>query len=365
MSRRRTVLFLVIIVFFGMCSRRTAAGEVPQGRGLKKVVMGYYPAGKRGAYDHRRIRFEYLTHLAHAFTRPDSEGNLVVGENYLYPELVETAHRNGVKVIMSVGGWGNCEGFPAMAASAETRNRFISQVLEFLKLHHYDGVDIDWEFVSNTTEQRDFVLFVKGLSAALKAESPPLELTMAAPSGPYWGKWINYKEVIDAFDFIGVMTYDYHGDWSDHSGHNSPLYSCVGDTCGSWHDSFLYHISRGIPREKLLLGLAFFGRSFDSPDFYRPFRRSLQYGYDEVEGLLDSGWTMGWDDCAHVPFLRKRDGNAVLSFDDKRSIALKCRYVMENRAAGVIIWELTQDDSEGEHSALLKRVADSFGGAQD
>ncbi|MFZ2054212.1 MAG: glycoside hydrolase family 18 protein [Candidatus Aminicenantales bacterium] len=361
MSRRRTLLLLLVILLAGMCSRRSTAPEnlEPESQALTKIVMGYYPAWKKGAYDYSRLRYEHLTHIAHAFTKPDADGHLIVDDDYIYPELVDAAHRNDVKAIMSIGGWGNCEGFPGMAASVETRARFISQVLAFLKANHYDGVDIDWEFVSNPAEQLNFVLFIKELSAALKTESPPLELTMAAPSGHYWGKWISYEEVVGCFDFIAVMTYDYHGEWSDHSGHNSPLYSCAGDTCGSWHDSFLYHISRGIPREKLLLGLAFFGRSFDCPEFYQPFRRSLQYGYDEIVELRDSGWVFFWDDCAHVPFLRKPDKSVVLSYDNEQSVALKCRYVKENGAAGVIIWELTQDDSRGE-PALLKRVGETF-----
>jgi chitinase len=182
---------------------------------------------------------------------------------------------------------------------------------------------------------------------------------MAAPAGAYWGNWINYEEVVDSLDFIGVMTYDYHGDWSDHSGHNSPLYSCDGDPCGSWHDSFLYHLSRSIPREKLLLGLAFYGRSFDSPEFYQPFRLSLEYGYDEIVKLRDSGWPSFWDGCAQVPFLRNPDRSTVLSYDDEQSVSLKCQYVLANRAAGVIIWELTQDDDRGE-PVLLERVGESF-----
>jgi GH18 family chitinase len=114
-----------------------------------------------------------------------------------------------------------------------------------------------------------------------------------------------------------------------------------------------------------LLGLAFFGRSFDCPEFYQPFRRSLQYGYDEIVGLLGSGWVPFWDDCALVPFLRKPDRNVILSYDDEQSVALKCRYVIDNSAAGVIIWELTQDESKEGTSTLLKRVAETFKDAQE
>ncbi len=41
---------------------------------------------------------------------------------------------------------------------------------------------------------------------------------MAAPSGNYYGRWIDFERLADDFDYIGFMTYDYHGTWSDHSG---------------------------------------------------------------------------------------------------------------------------------------------------
>jgi len=351
--------FLWVSLFGWRCSHRETTSEPPPSLQLKKVVMGYYPAWKKAEFGHTKIKFEYLTHIAHAFTKPDAAGNLVVDPDYRYPELVAEAHRRGVKVIMSIGGWGNCEGFPGMAALPVTRAKFIGQVLDFLKANRYDGVDIDWEFVSNPTEQRDFVSFIKELSQALKAQDPPLQLTMAASSGHYYGQWINFEELISYFDFIGFMTYDYHGPWSDHSGHNSPLYLCGNDACGSLNDTFIYGLSRKIPKEKLLVGLAFYGRSFNCPELYQPFSESLDYSYADVAGLLTGGWTRLWDDCAQVPIARKPDQSVIISYDDGQSIGAKCQYVLDNNAAGVIIWELTQDYDQ-DQSVLLKVVGDSF-----
>jgi chitinase len=355
------ILIFAALLLNWMCSRSSPPPPPPPAEppNLTKVVLGYYPSWKKNVFDHTRIKYEYLTHIAHAFTKPDAAGNLIVSADYVYPELVSEAHRWDVKVIMSIGGWGNCAGFPGMAAAPETRNRFVHQVLDFVKTHHYDGVDIDWEFVSNPVEQRDFVFFIKELSAVLKAQNPPLLLTMAGPSEDYWGKWINYEELVSSFDFIGCMTYDYHGEWTDHSGHNSPLYSCGNDACGSFNDSYLYCISRGIPGEKLLLGLPFYGRSFDCADLYQKFQTSLDYDYNEVMPLLSSGWTYLWDDCAQVPYIQKPDKSMIVSFDDERSIGLKCNYVKQKNAAGVIIWEITQDDYNGS-SVLLKVVGESF-----
>ncbi len=326
---------------------------------LFRVVMGYYPTWKRSEFSHLLIDFSKMTHLAQAFTKPDTNGNLVVDDNYLYPELIAAAHRHSVKVIMSIGGWDNCEGFPPTAASPEKRRRFITQVVDFCLQNGYDGVDLDWEFVSNDQEREDFSALVRELSAALKAQNPPLLLTMAAPSGPYWGRWISYEALHPYFDYIGFMTYDYHGSWSDHSGHNSPVYTCQNDPCGSMDDTFTYALIREIPLEKLLLGVPFFGRSFNTDGLYKPSTRSEYFNYSDIQKLLASGWEYNWDSCSQVPFLLNPSKTTLLSFDDIHSVLQKCRYVLDKGAAGVIIWEITGDWHNGK-SELLEVVGQSF-----
>ncbi|MCX8161185.1 MAG: glycoside hydrolase family 18 protein [Candidatus Saccharicenans sp.] len=326
---------------------------------LAKAVMGYYPGWKKSEFNHSLIDFSGLTHLVHAFTRPDSEGNLVVDPGYLYPEMVAAAHKSSVKVILSIGGWGNCDGFPPTAASPEKRSRFIGQVVDFCQLNGYDGVDLDWEFVSNEQERQNFSDLVMELSTALKSMEPPRLLTMAAPSGPYYGKWINFEELHPYFDYISLMTYDYHGAWSDHSGHNSPLYTCQNDPCGSWDDSFSYAVIREIPLDKLLLGIPFFGRSFNTGKLYARSTQSQYYTYTDIQKLIASGWKYNWDFCSQVPFLLSPSKTTLLAFDDIRSVFRKCRYVLDKGLAGVIVWEITADRNNGRPE-LLQTIARTF-----
>lgn len=103
--------FLAALWVLSLCSYRTMdkgslmrEREKNAGEGLVKVVMGYYPSWKKAEFDHTKVRYENLTHIVHAFTKPDAEGNLIVDPDYVYPELVAMAHARGVKVIMSVGG---------------------------------------------------------------------------------------------------------------------------------------------------------------------------------------------------------------------------------------------------------------------
>ncbi|HVP91557.1 MAG TPA: glycoside hydrolase family 18 protein [Terriglobales bacterium] len=353
------VVFLALLAGLALtgCGKSDTGGEPPAG--LTKVVIGYYPSWNRASFDHAKVDYKHLTHIANAFAWPDAAGNLIVPSDYLYPELNAAAHANGVKMILSLGGWGNGDGFPGMAATASNRARFIGQVVSFCEANAYDGVDIDWEFVSDATEEADFVLFIQELSAALKARSPQLLLTMAAPADAYYGQWIDYETLAAAFDFIGFMTYDYHGSWSDRSGHNSPLYADAGDTDGSVDETFQYARQRQVPLGKLLLGVPFYGKSFDCGGLGLPFMTSEDYSYTQAMQLLASGWTRTWDATAQVPWLRRPDGGTILCYDDTESVAAKCDYVTDRQAAGIIIWDISEDYRNGA-SELLAAVGRSF-----
>ena len=76
--------------------------------------------------------------------------------------------------------------------------------------------------------------------------------------------------------------------------------------------------------------------------------------------LPPAEWTRSWDAKAMAPWLRRRDGGMVISFDDMTSIGLKCQYVRETSAAGVMIWALGEDHRSGRPE-LLEVVGRSFG----
>jgi chitinase len=325
-----------------------------------KVVLGYYPSWLKAEFGHTQIAYENLTHIAHAFAWPDASGNLVVPADFLYPALNAAAHAADVEMVLSLGGWGNSAGFPGMSSTAANRARFIGQVVDFCRVNAYDGVDIDWEFVSNDAEKANFTLFIEALGAALKAQSPALLLTMAAPSGNYYGRWIDFERLADDFDFIGFMTYDYHGDWSDHSGHNAPLFAWGGDLCGSLDETFLYGRSRQVPAAKILVGVPFFGRSFDCGGLGLPFTASAGWDYKDIADLPAGEWTRSWDGDAQVPTKRRTDGTMIISYDDLSSVSLKCQYVKDKLAAGIIVWALGED-YRGGNSELLEVVGRSFG----
>jgi chitinase len=121
---------------------------------------------------------------------------------------------------------------------------------------------------------------------------------------------------------------------------------------------------RGVPREKTLMGLASFGMSFDSEGLYLPFNNSVQDYYNVIQDLPGQGYTEHWDTISKVPYLTQDAGAWLWSYDNPRSMGIKCQYVLKNGLAGVAIWDVTGDYDDGRQ-ILIDRIAAELNGKHD
>ncbi|MBP1647845.1 MAG: chitinase, partial [Bacteroidetes bacterium] len=193
--------------------------------GADKMVLGYYPSWT--SVPHSVIPWQYLTHIAHAFIGPKADGSLEVPSGLLYPALITAAHAHEVKVVVSVGGWNEtyASNFSTLAADSATRRAFASNLTQFCVANGYDGADVDWEFPANTTDRANHAQMIHAIRQAFDSVQPGLTLSMAGSSGNWYGQWIDFAATKNDFDWIGIMTYDFYGDWMSVSGPNSPLNS--------------------------------------------------------------------------------------------------------------------------------------------
>lgn len=59
---------------------------------------------------------------------------------------LKTYNKN-LKTMLAIGGWN--EGstrFSPLVADEERRAEFVKNVLKFLRVNHFDGLDLDWEY---------------------------------------------------------------------------------------------------------------------------------------------------------------------------------------------------------------------------
>jgi len=325
------------------------------------IVVGYYRSWFSENYPAEQIDLANLTHINHAFAWPEADGSIAMYENFLYPKLIDQVHRAGKKILVALGGWGHCDGFSPMAANASIRANFIDNITDFCLNHSYDGVDFDWEYPATISDRNNLTLLVAELRQAFNEQDSTLLITMAVPAGSWNGQWFDFSSLKNDVNWFGCMTYDFHGSWSAHAGHNSPLYAPANDQCGSVHNGIQYiNVTRNIPKEKILLGIPFYGKGFNATGLYKPHTGCTDYSYTDIVPLIGNGWIYVWDDVSKVPYLINSGFTKLISFDDSASVRLKCEYAKEKNLAGVMIWALGHDVI-GYNQPLLTTVGKAMG----
>jgi len=303
-----------------------------------QIVVGYV-YGSYSSYPHELIEYNCLTHIAHAFIIPDSSGRFHYYDWFLYPELIQSAHGNGKKIVISIGGWGNSDGFKPFAKSPSKRKLFISELVKFIKLYGYDGADIDWEY-PKAEDKENFTALITEMRAAF--DSAGIEILSAALPAIDWNNVFDVSILKDKLTWFGIMTYDFYGPWEKTTGHNTALYSTGGQGL-SIDNSIKHYLAKGVPIEKLCMGMEFAGYCFKSAGLYKTHTGGSSISYTKALDSLKKNWEYHWDERAKVPYFIYPDSGLFMTIDDTSSIRYKSEYISATKLGGTIIWKLGLD----------------------
>ena len=328
----------------------------------QKLVVGYYPEYASGTISPQDIRYDIISNVIHCFAWPDSNGNIETYNGMLSSTLIHEAHQAGKKVSISFGGGGQSEGLAAVAIDSLKRKSFVNNAVGFITNYGYDGIDIDWEF-PDSTNGSTFTSLVKELREELDKIDNSLLLSIAVTPGNWHGRWIEYEKMIDNVDWFSMMAYDFNGSWSSLTGHNAPIYKYLNNTDGSGDEGIEYLINeRNIPKEKIVYGIPFFGKVYNSNGLNKPWINYseedavLKLSYRDIQDSLNSNYNYIWDNTAKVPYFINSSENRFISFDDTASVRLKTEYVIEKNLRGVMVWEITQDKLADGNQPLLEQI---------
>ena len=236
------------------------------------------------------------------------------------------------------------------------------QILGDLK---YDGADVDWEVPGNPEEQRRMEALVK----ALRQKAPKAILTSAFPATDWSGKWYATENLAPYLDFINVMTYDFHGPWGDHAGHNAPLYPTPqdkkdGQECAA--SSMDYWLkTKKWPADKLLFGLPSYGRGFKAATLGAAAKGEYPGSYvsyfDALKRHPRPAMDSKFDADAQVPYLEKKDGTECVSYENGESAKLqRGAFARKLGLAGFFFWEIAQD-FDGKTNPLVRAAREGMG----
>ncbi|UOQ46727.1 glycosyl hydrolase family 18 protein [Gracilibacillus caseinilyticus] len=301
----------------------------------------------------------------------------------------------GLKTLLSVGGWTFSKNFSNVAASEETRQRFAASAVEFMRTYEMDGVDIDWEYpvegglegnVHRPEDKENHTLLLQAirdeLDKAEQEDGKQYELAIASSANPSYLEHNELDKIAEIVDFIDIMTYDFNGSWQKTSAHNAPLFADPQAKEAEVPSTEVFnvataiqgHLDAGVPSDKLVMGMPFYGRSWGGCDADRDTHNGGYYqncegagngtweagvyDYDDIikHKLTDNQYTAHWNDAAKVPYLYNEQTGEFISYDDKRSIAAKVAYVENLELGGAMIWELSAD----RESQLLGLIKNEF-----
>lgn len=141
-------------------------------------------------------------------------GTLVYG---CVKQLFKLKQQNrNLKVLLSIGGWTYSSNFPQMASTADGRQKFATSAVKILEDAGFDGIDIDWEYPSDSAQAKDFVELLRVVREELtKAEQKRKTkvhflLTVASPAGKSNYEKLQMKEMDQYLDFWYVSPGDVH-----------------------------------------------------------------------------------------------------------------------------------------------------------
>jgi chitinase len=277
----------------------------------------------------------------------------------MYPNL---------KVIWSFGGWTWSGGFTQAAQNpAAFADSCYSLVEDPRWADVFDGIDIDWEYPNACGLQCDTSgpNAFKNVISALRTRFGSSALVTAAitADGSAGGK-------IDATDYAGAagnlnwfmpMTYDYFGAFNAQgpTAPHSPLYSYAGiPQQGFWSDAAIQKLKgKGIPANKLLLGIGFYGRGWTGVTQAAPGGTATgaapgtyEAGIEDYKVLKNSCPANGTVAGTAYAYC----GSNWWSYDTPSTINGKMTYANGQGLGGSFFWELSGDTGNGELIGAIK-----------
>ena len=359
----------------------TETGSLCTDIGQTPIVLAYFTE-----YTEVLPEVKLLTHINYAhgrFKNPKTgDGGIVITESKQAPLSKVTALKSvnpKLKVMLMIGGWGgHADGFSEMAKSAAKRTEFCKSVKSLLDKHKLDGVDIDWEYPTQSADNetgcdpddtKNFNLVLKELRETLGTSK-----IISYASSSSHPEYVDWATAIHYIDYVNVMTYDMG---AAPKGHNSPLHKGERFTHSSWDEAVQKHEKYHVPKNRQVMGVPFYGKAEKNPsDADKVFvdsKGKLGYSikYRDIVPVLQDGKYMGvvlnrklhrvWDTRSMVPFLADDTGRNFLSYDDPESVAAKGAYVVANGHLGAMFWEYRSDTDD---HALLKSLVKSIYGKE-
>lgn len=254
----------------------------------------------------------------YSVTSNEGEFSSLADKNY-----VDRAHEMGMQVWALIDNFNeNIDDYELLKATS-TRQRLINNLVEELLAFGIDGINVDFETVSEKAAPA-YIQFIRELSIACRKNQLVLSIDNYVPAS--YNLYYNRKEQGIVADYIIIMGYDEH--WA-------------GSEPGS--TASLPFVDRGIrdtleevPKEKVINAVPFFTRIWTDGG-------SKAAGIYKVEDIIEEKQLQPvWLEDLGQYFVEYEDEGKTTSIwiEDTRSMKLKMDTVKKYDIAGIACWKL-------------------------
>jgi spore germination protein YaaH len=301
-------------------------------------IAAWFPESfSGGARESFEANKDVIDELSPFWYTTDSSGRLY---GHRDDELVRVAHESNVLVIPAIHNIGTYDVVINVISDPHIRARHIQNIVDEVVARNYDGIDIDYESLPESTRPA-FSAFIIELAEALHAHGKMLTVAVHAKDCDYCGLggFQDWSVIGLHADRVRIMTYDYH--WrGGGAGPVAPLY---------WVESVAEYARTVIPPEKIFIGVPFYGYDWPSNG-----GSAIGLPWADIEDLIDSqGLTvnlMQRDSQGRVDESWFRydspQGMREVWFMTDDGLESKLELVQQMDLAGIAIWRIGYEKPE-------------------
>nr|WP_037673400.1 glycoside hydrolase family 18 chitinase [Streptomyces globisporus] len=267
-----------------------------------------------------------------------------------------------IKVLWSFGGWTWSGGF---GQAVQNPTAFAQSCYDLVEdprwADVFDGIDLDWEYPNACGLSCDTsgAAAFKNMMQAMRAKFGAGNLVTAAVTADAstGGKIdaADYGGAAQYMNWFNVMTYDFFGAWEAKgpTAPHSPLTSYAGIPQAGFNsaEAIAKFKAKGVPANKLLLGIGFYGRgwtgvtqSAPGGTATGPAQGTYEQGIEDYKVLKSScpaNGTVAGTAYAHC-------GTNWWSYDTPATVNSKMSWAKSQGLGGAFFWEFSGDTGNGE-----------------
>ena len=269
-------------------------------------------------------------------------------------------NRGHLKAMLTVGGWG-AGGFSPAVATPESRETFAQSLMDIVDDYGFDGIDVNWEYPcddvagieASPADKPNFTALIQLLREKLGKDRL---LSIAVGASQRCASNLEIPKLAELVDFVNIMTYDMCP--SNYVSHHTSIYPSHTTRNPNCDDAVRLYEAAGIPKDKLVIGAAFYARGYrdvdglDAPAAAAP--GFSEGGYATTLKLVEAAGGLRYDHRAEAPYAYDAMARTFITFDNPRSLQAKVAYIKSTGLGGIMFWEYASDT---EDSALLKAIA--------